>query len=158
MKITKKFQSYVVLILLAALSTGCGEDTPDPGTTDIPGEEISGTWSVVDPSDVTGPAADQFENFTLTVTATASEVSYVSTNNGDPIVFPDQGTIVVDATDNFEDGAEVLREPDNVPVTVNLSEGGEVLNLTFTIEVGTNARTSGINGEYNFRMEAQSGN
>jgi len=161
MKNTKRFWSYPAVILLLFVVVACGDDTPDPTTQEVPGEELAGTWLVNEAADVTGPAADQFTNFSITITATASEVSYVTSGSGDPLVFPDQGTFIVEATDDFEQGAEVLRDEDNVPITVNLSEGGNVMNLTFTIDVGTtasNGRVAGINGEYNFRLEAEGSN
>lgn len=145
-------------ILIISLATACGDDTPDPATEEVPGEELAGTWAVNEANEVTGPAADQFTSFSITITANASAVSYTTSGGGDPLVFPEQGTFIVEATDNFEEGAEVLREPDNVPVTIRLSENGDVMDMTFTIDIGTtaaNGRMAGINGEYNFTLNRQ---
>lgn len=148
-------------ILILSLATACGDDTPDPATEEVPGQELAGTWAVSEANDVTGPAADQFTGFSISITANASAVSYTTTGGGDPLVFPEQGTLIVEATDNFEEGAEVLREPDNVPMTVSLSESGDAMDLTFTIDIGTtaaNGRIAGINGEYNFSLSRQGDN
>jgi len=148
-------------ILVLSLVTACGDDTPDPATEEVPGQELAGTWAVSEANDVTGPAADQFTGFSISITANASAVSYTTTGGGDPLVFPEQGTLIVEATDNFEESAEVLREPDNVPMTVSLSESGDAMDLTFTIDIGTtaaNGRIAGINGEYNFSLSRQGDN
>lgn len=149
-------------ILVLLFATACGDNTPDPATEEVPGQDLSGTWAVIEANDVTGPAADQFTSFSITITATASAVSYTTSGSGDPLVFPDEGTFIVEATDNFEEGAEVLRERDNVPITVRLSEDGDVMDMTFTIDIGTtasNGKIAGINGEYNFTLNRQgSGN
>ena len=148
-------------ILILSLATACGDDTPDPATEEVPGQELAGTWAVSEANDVTGPAADQFTGFSISITANASAVSYTTTGGGDPLVFPEQGTLIVEATDNFEESAEVLREPDNVPMTVSLSESGDAMDLTFTIDIGTtaaNGRIAGINGEYNFSLSRQGDN
>jgi len=145
-------------ILVLTFAAACGDNTPDPATEDVPGQDLSGTWAVSEATDVTGPAADQFTSFSITITANASAVSYTTSGGGDPLVFPEQGTFIVEATDNFEESAEVLREPDNVPITVRLSEGGDVIDMTFTIDIGTtasNGRVAGINGEYNFTLTRQ---
>lgn len=160
MEIIKRFWSFAVIISVL-FTMACKEDPVDPGTDEVPGEELSGTWTVTDANDVTGPAADQFTSFSITITANAAGVTYTTSGGGDPLVFPEQGSLIVEATDNFDEGAEVLREPDNVPLTINLSEDGAVMNMTFTIDVGTtaaNGRVAGINGEYNFRLEAQGTN
>lgn len=148
-------------ILILSLATACGDDTPDPATEEVPGQELAGSWVVSEANDVTGPAADQFTGFSISITANASAVSYTTTDGGDPLVFPEQGTFIVEATDNFEEGAEILREPDNVPMTVRISEDGDVMDMTFTIDIGTtaaNGRMAGINGEYNFSLSRQGDN
>ena len=148
----------VMSSLFLSLAVACGDTSPEPATEDVPGQELAGTWAVSEANDVTGPAADQFTGFSISITANASAVSYTTTGGGDPLVFPEQGTFIVEATDNFEDGAEVLREPDNVPVSVRISEDGDVMDMTFTIDIGTtatNGRMAGINGEYNFTLNRQ---
>lgn len=160
MKYTDKL--FVLVAIVGLLFTSaCGDDTPDPTTDPIPGEEISGIWMVAEAGDVTGPTADQFSGFSINITATSSGVSYTTSGNGDALVFPDQGTFAVEENDNFESGAEVMRGPDNVPTTITLSEGGSVLTMIFTIDIdintdaAVNGRVASINGDYTFVLQKQ---
>lgn len=147
---------FAVASLFALLSFGaCKEDTPDGGTDEVPGQSLEATWAVTDASNVSGPAADQFTGFSITINASASGVTYTTSGGGDPLVFPAQGTLIVEPSDDFDAGAEVLREPDNVPMTINLSQDGDVMDIDFTIDVGVNARVAGINGEYSFTLNRQ---
>jgi len=160
MKHTNKLFALATILTLV-FSVGCKKDDPNPPSQDVPGQALAGTWTVTEANNVTGPAADQFSNFSITITANASGVNYTTTNSGDELVFPDAGSFVVEASDDFDEGAEVLREPDNVPVDINLLEGGDVMNMTFTIDISTasiNGRVAGINGEYNFTLNKGSSN
>lgn len=157
MKYLNKLCAFAAIISLL-LSSACGEDTPNPTPDPVPGEDIAGTWTVAEPGDVTGPTADQFSGFSINITATSSGVSYTTSGNGDALVFPDQGTFAVEESDNFESGAEVMRGPDNVPTTITLSEGGNVLTMDFTIDISTaaiNGRVASINGNYTFVLQKQ---
>ncbi|MEK6476404.1 hypothetical protein WJR50_02680 [Catalinimonas sp. 4WD22] len=158
MKSLNKLCAFAAIVSLL-LGSACGEDTPNPTPDPVPGEDIAGTWIVAEPGDVTGPAADQFSDFSINITTTSSQVNYTTTGNGDALVFPDQGTFAVEESDNFESGAEVMRGPDNVPTTITLSEGGNVLTMNFTIDINTdaavNGRVASINGDYTFVLQKQ---
>jgi hypothetical protein len=162
MKYMNRLWAFATVVSLV-LASACGsDDTPDPTEDPIPGEEISGSWFVEEPGDVTGPddePADQFADFSIIITATASQVTYTTSENGEPLVFPDGGTFAVEEGDNFTSGADVVRGPDNVDTQITLSEGGNLLTMTFTIdtgiEEGENARVTEIEGEYTFRLQKQ---
>ncbi|MDF9800077.1 hypothetical protein OKW21_005340 [Catalinimonas alkaloidigena] len=157
MKYTHKLFVFAAILGLL-LNSACGEDTPDPTADPVPGEEISGTWVVAEPGDVSGPAADQFSDFSINITATSSQVSYTTNGNGDALVFPDQGTFAVEESDDFENGATVVRGPDNVDTRIILTEEGNVLTMDFTIDININAvngRVASINGDYTFVLQKQ---
>lgn len=158
MKYTNKLWAFAAVLGLL-LGTACGsDDTPEPGEEDMLGQEISGTWIIEEPTDVTGPVADQFSAFSITITATASEVRYTASGNEEKLVFPDAGTFAVDASDNFTSGADVVRGPDNVNTRMTLTEGGNVLTMSFTIDTGINAhngRVMAIEGDYTFTLQRQ---
>ncbi|MFP4090256.1 MAG: hypothetical protein ACLFUB_08875 [Cyclobacteriaceae bacterium] len=151
---------YLSVFVSLVFVTACKKDDPDPEPEVVPGEALRGTWVATQDNAVTGPAADQFANFSITITPTADQVSYttnVAEIQGDPLVFPASGTFIVDATDNFQTGAEVLRETDDVSINMDLSEDGNVLTMNFTIAVDAvvNGRVAGINGEYTFILNKQ---
>lgn len=159
MKYMNRLWAFAAVVSLL-LTSACGsDDTPDPTEDPIPGQEISGSWFVEEPGDVTGPAADQFADFSIIITATASQVNYTTSGNGEAMVFPDGGTFAVEESDNFTSGADVVRGPDNVDTRITLSEGGNVLTMTFTIDTGIgdgeNARVTEIEGDYTFRLQKQ---
>ena len=148
------------MVAALLLAWGCKDDSgTDDGDEVVPGQAIAGTWSVGETGSVTGPTADQFENFQLTITALASRVNYTTQGNGNKIVFPDSGTLEVESSDNFSSGAEVIRQPDLVPMTMTLLPEG-TLRIVFTISAdshapATNGRTTGIAGQYTFILEKQ---
>ena len=144
------------------LTWGCKDDT---GTDDddevVPGQAIAGTWSVGEDGSVTGPTADQFEDFQLTITALASRVTYSALGNGNKIVFPDAGTLEVESRDNFSAGAEVIRQPDLLPMNMTLNESDTTLRIEFRISADSyapdnNSRVMGIEGDYVFNLKKQS--
>lgn len=143
------------------LAWGCKEDSgTDNGGEVVPGQAISGTWAITDPSNVSGKAADQFENFQLTVTVLASRVSYSALGNSNKIVFPDAGTLEVEASDNFVTGAEVIRQPDLLPMHMMLNENDSTLRIEFEISADSylpanNSRVAGIDGGYTFILKKQ---
>jgi hypothetical protein len=149
---------YIAVIGSMFILSACGDDNGgDPEPENVPGDAIEGTWAATQDNAITGPAADQFTDFSITINATADQVSYTTTNSGDPSVFPGNGTFIVEASDNFETGAQVLREPDDVTVDMNLSQDGTVLTMSFTINIdaAVNGRLAGINGEYTFILNQQ---
>lgn len=158
MKNLQKFWAFAAVIGLL-LNTACGDDTPDPTTEPVAGEDIAGTWNVAEANDVSGPAADQFSSFSIVINATTSQVSYTTSGNGDPLVFPDAGTFAVEDSDNFESGADVMRGPDDVDVRMTLTEDGNVLTMDFNINITTeasiNSREASINGDYRFVLQRQ---
>ncbi|WPP48523.1 hypothetical protein [Catalinimonas niigatensis] len=159
MKYINRLSAFAAVLSLLLISA-CGDDTPDPTTDPIPGQAISGTWFVEEPSDVTGPVADQFSDFIITITATSSEVNYTTNTeqiNAEQIVFPKLGTFAVEESDNFTSGADVMRGPDNVSTEITLSEGGNVMTMVFTITGlnEENARVTEVAGEYVFRLQKQ---
>lgn len=160
MKYTNKFLTVAVLFCLL-LAVSCEQDNPTPPPSEVPGEELAGTWAAVRDNAVTGPAADQFTAFSITITPTTNSVSYNTENSGDKTVFPSSGTFDVEASDNFETGAEIIRQPDGVPVTTTISNDGQTLTLNFNIDTSTasidadNARIAGIDGEYTFILDKQ---
>jgi len=153
MKFTHK--SIVASLLLSVLFVfGCKEDDgPNGNGDDIPGEELSGTWEQVDANDITGPAAAEFTNFSISITATASGVTYTAESpNTD--VFPTSGSFVVEESDNFITGASVTRMPDEVEVDVTVSADTTMLDMNFTIatEGESGGRYQGIDGQYSFSL------
>lgn len=161
MKYTNKLLTVVAMLcLLLAVSCKKKDPTPTP-TEEVPGEALVGTWKAVQDNAVQGPAADQFTDFSITIAATASQVSYTTNDVGDKTVFPASGTFAVEASDNFNTGAEIIRGPDQVPVTATLSNNGQTLTLQFNIDTseasikGGNARVAGIDGEYTFVLDKQ---
>lgn len=157
MKYINRLSAFAAVLSILLISA-CGDDTPDPTTDPIPGQAISGTWEVAEPSDVTGPVADQFSDFSISITATASQVTYTTSGNGEQIVFPDGGTFAVEESDNFNSGADVVRGPDNVVTRITLTEEGNVMTMSFTIDTGINARNGRvmeIEGNYVFRLQKQ---
>ncbi len=157
MKYINRFWVFVAISGLM-FATACGDDTPDPSTEAVPGEKLVGTWLVADPGDVTGPTADQFADFSISISATTSQVKYTASGSGDALVFPTSGTFAVEENDNFNSGAEVVRGPDNVPTDIVLTENGNVMTMSFTIDVNTaavNGRVASINGDYTFKLQKQ---
>ncbi|WKN32780.1 hypothetical protein PZB74_05400 [Porifericola rhodea] len=158
MKYVNRIFAFAAIVALV-FHTSCGDDTPDPDTEPTPGQEITGTWAVMEEGDVTGEAKDKFSDFSITITATSSEVRFTTTGNGEALVFPSSGTFAVDASDNFKNGATVTRGADNVETRITLSEDGNILTMNFTINIestSANGRVAGINGEYTFRLTKQS--
>ena len=149
------------LFLSIALIFGCKDDDGGGGE-EIVGQELSGTWVQQEADDVTGPAAAEFTDFSISISASASGVSYTtnSENNGNPNVFPPSGTFDVDASDNFESGASITRQPDGVAMDVSLSSDGQILNMTFTISTDgdSGGRYQGIDGQYQFTLTKQQSN
>lgn len=166
MKYTNKLLTIAAL-LGVLLVTSCKKDGPggsdDP---EVPGAKLAGTWAAVQDNAITGPSDDieaKFAGFTITITPTASQVSYNASadGGGDPLVFPTSGTFDVEASDNFETGAQITRQPDGVPVTATLSNNGQTLTLEFNIATQNagikpnNARVAGIDGDYVFILDKQ---
>lgn len=162
MKYTNKFLTVIALLCLL-LAVSCKKDDPTPPPPEVPGAELAGTWAAERDNAITGPAANKFTDFAITITPTTNQVSYTTTNTGegDEIVFPSSGTFDVEASDNFETGAEIIRQPDGVPVTSTISNDGQTLTLNFNIDTNTasidagNARVAGIDGEYTFILDKQ---
>ncbi len=162
MKYTNKLLTFAALLSLL-IAVGCKKDKKnDPDPQPILGEELVGTWAAVQENAISVPGdnADvlaQFADFTITIAATESAVSY-TTNSEDPIIFPTSGTFTVEASDNFGTGAEIARQDG---VVVNARVAGNVLTLVFTIDTSTggikgdNARVMGIDGEYTFILDKQ---
>nr|WKN39738.1 hypothetical protein K4G66_13665 [Tunicatimonas sp. TK19036] len=152
--------AYFISITLL-LAAGCKDDTDSDNGNDVgPGQAIAGTWFVKDSTGVTGPTADQFQNFQLSITALASRVNYTAQGNNNKIVFPDAGSLEVETRDNFVNGAEVIRQPDLVPMTMTLNEADTTLRIVFTISADSfvpveQGRIAGIAGEYTFNLKKQ---
>ena len=153
-QLTMKF-AYKPIVAALLLSTlfvfSCKKDDPDDDK--ILGKELVGTWEQLQPSDITGKAAADFDGFILTITATKSSVNYVtnSATNGNTEVFPGSGSFVVEASDNFGTGATINRLPDDVEMK-NVKVSGNKLTFNFNIPAPQGARIEGIDGEYSFSL------
>ncbi|WKN41519.1 hypothetical protein [Tunicatimonas pelagia] len=163
----------LLLFLLAISIWGCRENDDSGGGNEVvPGQAIAGTWLVRDTTDAvvdldTPPGieaqveAGDFAGFRLTITPTLSEVAYISQGNISPAIFPPQGTLVIEESDNFSVGAEVIRQPDLVPLTIQLFEADTAsLQITFSAGLNSsiptdNSRISGISGSYQLTMTKQ---
>ena len=154
------FATLFAFSLLLLMSCGGGDDNPTPGDDDdngnggVPGEAISGTW---EQGDIDGPAADQFTDFSITISTTdePTELDY-STTNTEPLVFPEQGSFDLPADPNFTTGAQVTRE-DGVQVDVTLV-GEDQIRLEFTIDSDSavpteNSRVAQVAGQYTFLLD-----
>jgi hypothetical protein len=159
-QLTMKF-AYKSIVAALAFSTvfvfSCKEDDGGGGGGERPGQALSGTWEQLDANDITGPAAADFDGFTLSITAAASGVTYVtnSATNGNPNVFPTQGSFEVEASDNFTSGASITRLPDDVVIdNVKVSADGKKLDMAFTISTdgSSGGRYQGIDGQYTFSL------
>lgn len=164
MKYTNKLLTIAALLSLF-LTFSCKKNGGDP-TPEVPGAKLAGTWAAVQENAISGPTDEieaKFADFTININPTASQVSYSTSTGGegDPLVFPTNGTFDVEASDNFETGAEIIRQPDGVPMTATLSNNGQTLTLQFRIDTqnaGTNtgnARVAGIVGDYTFILDKQ---
>ena len=146
------------LLLSIAFVFGCKDDDGGGGE-EIVGQELSGTWVQLEADDVTGPAAAEFTDFSISISASASGVTYTTNSEtyGNPNVFPEQGSFDVDASDNFESGASITRQPDGVAVDASISSDGQILNMTFTISTDgdSGGRYQGIDGQYQFTLTKQ---
>ena len=167
MKYANKLVSTLAAFsLLFMIACGGGDDnpTPGPGGDDgdgggVPGAAITGTWVQNEPDDVTVPndAGVTFTDFSITIgtTSTEGQLEY-STQNTEPLVFPNSGTFALPDTPNFTSGAQVTRE-DNVPVTITLV-GEDQLRMVFTVDADSgipadNSRVTQVSGEYTFLLD-----
>ncbi len=155
MKFTHK--SIVASLLLSVLFVfGCKEDDGGNGgdSGDVPGQEISGTWEQLTANDITGPAAAEFTDFSISITASQSGVTY-TTKSANTEVFPASGSFIVEESDDFMAGATITRMPDDVEMTgVKVSADGSKLDMNFTIntEGDSGGRYQGIDGQYTFSL------
>lgn len=135
---------------------GCKEDDGGDGGEEIVGQELAGTWEQLEADDVTGPAAADFDGFSISISALSSGVSYTTNSgtHGNINVFPASGSFEVEASDNFESSAVILRTPDDIDVTTSISSDGQILNMSFTINTDgdSGGRYQGIDGQYQFTL------
>lgn len=152
--------AYKSIVAALAFSTvfvfSCKEDDGGGGG-EIPGQALAGTWEQLTPNDITGPAAADFDGFTLSISAAASGVTYNSNSNtnGNTGVFPISGSFVIEASDNFTTGATITRLPDDVEMTgVKVSADGKKLDMSFNISTdgSSGGRYQGIAGDYSFSL------
>ena len=150
----KLFAAITTLSLLGMIACGGGEDpTPGTGEDKVPGEEITFKWVQ---GTITGPAADTFEDFSISIgtTSTAGRLSY-TTENTNTLVFPNSGTLTLPENPNFTSGAQVTRE-DGVPVDVKLVDGKLEMKLTVdpdsSVPAG-NSRVAEVSGQYTFLLD-----
>ena len=163
----------ILLLSLLSLLFVCGcEVGDDPGGGDevVPGQAIAGTWFVEDTVDANVPQtqpggvdkqieAGAFVGFRITITPSVSEVAYVTQGNISPVIFPPQGTLVVEESDDFAVGAEITRQPDLIPMTVQVFES-DSLQIEFAVGgdssiPANNSREAGISGNYRLMMMRQ---
>ncbi len=161
MKLTNKLLAVAILLGLV-FTLGCKKDDNGPGPgTDVPGDELAGTWVQTAPEDITGPAAADFTGFSITISVNANAVTYTtnSNTNGNVTVFPPSGTFDVEESDDAMsgNGANITRNPDQVDVNAKVSADGKSLVMTFTINTagGDAGRYAGIDGNYTFNLDKQ---
>ncbi|MEM6844421.1 MAG: hypothetical protein AAF632_19535 [Bacteroidota bacterium] len=163
-----------LLLLIYASLWSCKENGIGGGNDGevVPGQAIAGTWFVRDTTDavvdlLTFEGVEEqvepgdFVGFRLTITPSLSEVAYITQGNVSPVIFPPQGTLVIEESDDFSVGAEVIRQPDLVPMNIQLFEADTAsLQITFSAGLdssipGDNSRASGISGDYQLTMTRQ---
>ncbi len=138
--------------LLFTIGCGGGDDSPDPdGNGDA---AIIGTWTE---GTITGPAAESFEDFSITITTTNSPDQFNYTTIGtNTLVFPQAGTFTdVPADANFANGVQVTNG--DTPVTLSLV-GENQLRMEFTVEADSgipadNSRVAEVAGQYTFLLD-----
>lgn len=152
---------------------GCKENNGTNGGDEVAtGQAIAGTWFVRDTTDAIVPQtapdgvekqveAGDFAGFRITITPSLSEVAYITQGTVSPAIFPPQGTLVVEESDDFTAGAEVIRQPDLVPMTIQLFEA-DTAYIEVNFSVGrdssipaSNSRRAGISGAYQLTMIKQ---
>ncbi|MGB3587898.1 MAG: hypothetical protein WBA23_15225 [Tunicatimonas sp.] len=163
-----------LLLLLTLGSTwGCKENNGTNGGDEVvAGQEIAGIWFIRDTTDVvvnlTTPEgvekqvkAGDFAGFRITITPRLSEVAYTTQGTISPAIFPPQGTLVVEESDDFLVGAQVIRQPDLVPMDIQLFEADTAyIEIGFSVGGDSsipagNSRVSGISGGYQLTLIKQ---
>jgi len=164
---------FTVLFFVLLVVGSCKENNgTDDGDEVVIGQAIAGTWSVRDTTDVIVPqtapgtvekqvAPGDFVGFRLIITPSLSEVAYTTQGTISPVIFPPQGTLVVEESDDFLEGAQVIRQPDLVPMTIQLFEA-DTASLQIKFSIGRdsytpagNSRTFGISGGYQLTLIKQ---
>ena len=109
---------------------------------------LMGNWKVAQASDVKGPAADGFADFTITFAATDGGLNY-TTNSQQTAVFPKSGSFPKVALSSANQTVEAERSPDKVKVTFARASDTQV-RMRFTVSDVDNGRTVEVEGEYSF--------
>ena len=160
MKYANKLSATIIAFSLLCV-IGCGgDDNPTPGPEDqVPGQEITGTWMQNEAGDVTGPAAETFTDFSITIntTSTPGRLDY-TTQNTNTLIFPSSGNFTLPDTPNFANTntVQVTRE-DGVKVDITLVNENQ-LRMQLTIEADSSvpsddSRMAEIGGEYTFELD-----
>lgn len=152
-----KFLKFFTFSLFAALivfaSCGGGDDDDDdsgPGTDpvdDIVNNLIAdnGAWAIREGGvTLESVAADGWESFGLTLSGTASSISFSTSGSDDPTVWPGSGTFT------FVDGSDGKKGTRGDGIEIDITVSATSLRLEFDI---TEGRSKGIVGSWSFNLE-----